>query len=92
MAAKTVQNVVINQNGSIQVNFPDGSGASFPNAAAVSADPRVANVGSDDWLIGLLLSRWLGLNPALNDPSVINGTTLEVIPSSINNPVTFNQG
>lgn len=89
MASKTIQNVQLNANGSLQVNYSDGSGSTFPDREALTTDPRVADVGSDDWLVGLLLSRWLALDPDLNDPAEINGVTCEVNLSSVLNPVSF---
>lgn len=91
MAAKTLDHIEINPNGSIHAVFSDGTGNLFSSREDLINSPIVAGVGTDDWMTGLMMARWLALDPDLNDPSVINGTTLEVILASVNNPITYEQ-
>lgn len=85
MAALTVQNVTIGQTGIVSVLFSDGVSTEYPTASAVIADGTLT---TDD-LRKLLVARWVGLNPTVNSPGSINGTTLEVNMASVLSPVEY---
>lgn len=87
VAAVTLTSVVIPETGSILVNYSDGTQREFADRAAIRA--AVSEVFSPSQMQDVLLARWSALNPALDNPDEINGTTLEVSLSSVLNPVTI---
>lgn len=91
MASKTVTSVTYPPSGpvAIIVGFDDGSTAEYATRSEMAG--LWDEVFSNNNLKKALVGRWHALNPALDDPSVIVGTTIETNPDSILNPVAFGQ-
>ena len=88
MAVKTLTTVTIDETGGLSFNFPEGSRAFESRAACQASLDEVVNSAL---LENLIIKRWIALNPDMNDPGVINGTTLEINLASALNPVAFGQ-
>lgn len=88
MAVKTLTTVTIDETGGLSFNFPEGNRAFESRAVCVSTLDEVI---TGTLLENLIIKRWMALNPAMDDPGVINGTTLEVNLASALNPVAFGQ-
>ena len=86
-ASKGVQSVVYNPDGSVAFGFTDGTGREFSSVAAMQA--FAAGVVTDELLGSLLIARFKGQNPAMTDPSKVNGVVLEIDMASVLNPVAF---
>jgi hypothetical protein len=91
MAALTVTSVTIDGT-QLTYNFDDNSQlvmdkGTTPNDYVVQQE----NLLNTDLLKKLLIQRHYALNPGLNDPSSINGVTLEINLASVLNPMSFGQ-
>lgn len=86
-ASKTVQSVTYNPDGSVAIQFTDGTGREFSAVTAMQA--AAAQVITDDLLGNLLLARFAARNPGMSNPAEIIGQTVEVDLASQLNPVSF---
>lgn len=84
MTSETLVNVTTEEDGSFTFHYETGV---VQKTRAELADEAAEGANQNE-LRKLLRQRWVGLNPDLNDPSVINGTRIEVVPESLLNFVS----
>lgn len=87
MASQTLTNVEILADGSVTAHFADADDRSYASRAAIIAEAD--ELIDTNLLKKLLIARWAGLDPALTDPSKINGMTLESNMASVLNPLEY---
>lgn len=83
----TLTSIQITPAGLLRANFADGNQLEFADRAELASS--VADAVDADWARKALLAHWLALNPALDNPALINGKTLEANLESVLNPVSI---
>lgn len=72
----TLEEIILPVNGSVLVNFSDGTQLEYANRAAL--ETAVADVGDNEWVRLALIKHWLLQNPALDNPAKVTGKTMQV--------------
>ncbi len=87
MSVATLDSVQIPASGPITVNYSDGTSIDYSDRTAIGT--AVNELVDAAFAKLLLLARWRALNPALDNPDVINGTTVEINLASVLTPIAF---
>lgn len=85
MTSVTLNNVTIPDADQFVFNFSDGTQVQKTRA---EIDDLATTVFGPSVMRNVLISRWKGINPALDNPDLINGSAVEVNMESVFQPVT----
>lgn len=85
---QTIVSVTLPPDGRVVIDFGEGSTREYASRADVTGE--LAQI-DQQYLRALLVARWAALNPAVDNPAVINGTSLEINMASALSPIVFAQ-